>query len=122
MAVVAEVVETGSRQRLLLALGCDRAQGYHFGAAGSPEAIEQLVVGPEPVSPCQRPTQSVRRVADASRRVFDRDPVTAAATDRTVDDSAVRGAPPGGQGESARHASSAVHRARNLGPGALPLA
>ena len=44
MAVVAEGVETASQADQLSALGCDRAQGFHFAAAGPPVAIEQRVL------------------------------------------------------------------------------
>ena len=40
MAVVAEGVETPSQLAQLVELGCDRAQGHWFGAAGSSAAIE----------------------------------------------------------------------------------
>jgi hypothetical protein len=38
------------RCHVVVALGCDRAQGYHFAAAGAPEAIEQLVLRPDVAS------------------------------------------------------------------------
>jgi diguanylate cyclase (GGDEF)-like protein/PAS domain S-box-containing protein len=52
MAVVAEGVETTSQAEQLVALGCDRAQGFRFAAAGAPEAIEQRVrvTGAPPVT------------------------------------------------------------------------
>jgi diguanylate cyclase (GGDEF)-like protein/PAS domain S-box-containing protein len=43
IAVVAEGVETTSQAALLTALGCDRAQGFCFAAAGPPERIENRV-------------------------------------------------------------------------------
>jgi EAL domain-containing protein (putative c-di-GMP-specific phosphodiesterase class I) len=47
MAVVAEGVETQSQLDQLVALGCDRAQGFLFAAADRPEIIEQRVLLPE---------------------------------------------------------------------------
>ncbi|MEA3056471.1 MAG: hypothetical protein QOD30_1903, partial [Actinomycetota bacterium] len=44
MAVVAEGVETASQADQLVALGCDRAQGFYFAPAGPPEAIERRVL------------------------------------------------------------------------------
>jgi EAL domain-containing protein (putative c-di-GMP-specific phosphodiesterase class I) len=46
MAVVAEGVETAAQADELVRLGCDRAQGFHFAAAGRPDAIQQLVLHP----------------------------------------------------------------------------
>jgi diguanylate cyclase (GGDEF)-like protein/PAS domain S-box-containing protein len=47
MAVVAEGVETAAQAQQLVALGCDRAQGYHYAAAAPPEGIEQRVLRPD---------------------------------------------------------------------------
>jgi diguanylate cyclase (GGDEF)-like protein len=44
MAVVAEGVETPSQHQKLVALGCDRAQGYYFAAPGAPCGIEHFVL------------------------------------------------------------------------------
>jgi diguanylate cyclase (GGDEF)-like protein/PAS domain S-box-containing protein len=46
MAVVAEGVETQSQLDQLVALGCDRAQGFLFAPSGPPEAIENRVLRP----------------------------------------------------------------------------
>ena len=45
MSVVAEGVEMQSQLDELIDLGCDRAQGFHFGAAGPPGILEELVRG-----------------------------------------------------------------------------
>lgn len=45
MTVVAEGVEQGSQLDALVSLGCDRAQGFHFGAAGTASALEGKVLG-----------------------------------------------------------------------------
>lgn len=47
-AVVAEGVETTAQAALLTALGCDRAQGFCFGAAGPPERVEDSVLNSRP--------------------------------------------------------------------------
>jgi diguanylate cyclase (GGDEF)-like protein/PAS domain S-box-containing protein len=44
MAVVAEGVETTSQAEQLVALGCDRGQGFWYAAPGPPEAIERRVL------------------------------------------------------------------------------
>jgi diguanylate cyclase (GGDEF)-like protein/PAS domain S-box-containing protein len=46
MSVIAEGVETASQHQTLLGLGCDRAQGYYYAAAGPPEAIEPHLLRP----------------------------------------------------------------------------
>ena len=46
MAVVAEGVESQSQLDELIALGCDRAQGFHMAAAGPPGLIEDRVLRP----------------------------------------------------------------------------
>ncbi|MDQ1438409.1 MAG: hypothetical protein QOK43_2038 [Acidimicrobiaceae bacterium] len=46
LAVVAEGVETKAQLDALVALGCDRAQGFFFGAAASPKSIEDRVLHP----------------------------------------------------------------------------
>ena len=45
MAVVAEGVESQDQLDQLFRLGCDRAQGYLFAAAGGPDLIERRVLG-----------------------------------------------------------------------------
>jgi EAL domain-containing protein (putative c-di-GMP-specific phosphodiesterase class I) len=40
MTVVAEGVEVQSQIDELIDLGCDLAQGFHFGAAGTPALLE----------------------------------------------------------------------------------
>ena len=44
MKVVAEGVETPAQAEQLQAMGCDRAQGFHYAAGGPPEAIEARVL------------------------------------------------------------------------------
>ncbi|HEX7168953.1 MAG TPA: EAL domain-containing protein [Acidimicrobiales bacterium] len=44
MAVVAEGVETHAQVDCLIELGCDRAQGFHFAAAGPASAVEERVL------------------------------------------------------------------------------
>jgi EAL domain-containing protein (putative c-di-GMP-specific phosphodiesterase class I) len=46
MAVVAEGVETCAQLERLVELGCDRAQGFYFAAAGPPETITARVLEP----------------------------------------------------------------------------
>ncbi len=43
LAVVAEGVETQRQLESLVSLDCDRAQGFLFGRAGPPEAVDELV-------------------------------------------------------------------------------
>jgi diguanylate cyclase (GGDEF)-like protein/PAS domain S-box-containing protein len=48
LVVTAEGVETGGQREILEGFGCDRAQGFHFGAPSSPPAIDELVLrGPQ---------------------------------------------------------------------------
>lgn len=49
MEVVAEGVETAAQVEHLVAIGCDRAQGFHFAPAGPANAIEDRLLG-EPVT------------------------------------------------------------------------
>ena len=57
MAVVAEGVETEAQLDVLVALGCDRAQGYLFAVPGPPGAIEARVLRGTWVS-CGEPAAS----------------------------------------------------------------
>jgi EAL domain-containing protein (putative c-di-GMP-specific phosphodiesterase class I) len=45
MTVVAEGVEVQSQLEELIDLGCDLAQGFHLGAAGTPAVLEEHVRG-----------------------------------------------------------------------------
>ena len=44
MVVVAEGVETVSQLDQLVALGCDRAQGFLLAMPGEPTAVDELVM------------------------------------------------------------------------------
>jgi EAL domain-containing protein (putative c-di-GMP-specific phosphodiesterase class I) len=44
MEVVAEGVETGAQGDVLKAIGCDRAQGLHFGPPGNAALVEERMV------------------------------------------------------------------------------
>ena len=48
LAVVAEGVETQTQLDHLIAIGCDRAQGFHFAPAGTAALIEQRVLHGQP--------------------------------------------------------------------------
>lgn len=48
--MVAEGVETEAQLDVLVALGCDRAQGHLFATPGPPGAIEDRVLRDAPVS------------------------------------------------------------------------
>jgi diguanylate cyclase (GGDEF)-like protein len=48
IAAVAEGVETPTQAALLTTLGCDRAQGFCFAAAGPPERVEDRVLSRDP--------------------------------------------------------------------------
>jgi diguanylate cyclase (GGDEF)-like protein len=49
LTVVAEGVELPSQHQVLMDLGCDRAQGFLYAAAGAPDAIDELALaGPSP--------------------------------------------------------------------------
>ena len=50
MAVVAEGVETQAQLDHLVAIGCDRAQGFLFAPAGPAELIEERVLHPVPTN------------------------------------------------------------------------
>ena len=47
LTVVAEGVETSEEMDLVRLLGCDKVQGYFYGAALAPEAVEELLAGEE---------------------------------------------------------------------------
>ncbi|WP_041375441.1 putative bifunctional diguanylate cyclase/phosphodiesterase [Polymorphum gilvum] len=45
MTVVAEGIETAEQERFLMAIGCDRLQGYYIARPGSGEEIEPIILG-----------------------------------------------------------------------------
>jgi EAL domain-containing protein (putative c-di-GMP-specific phosphodiesterase class I) len=55
MAVVAEGVETKQQLDRLTDLGCDRAQGFYFGAAGPAETIAARLAGWTDTGPVASP-------------------------------------------------------------------
>ncbi|MFL5839884.1 MAG: putative bifunctional diguanylate cyclase/phosphodiesterase, partial [Thermoleophilaceae bacterium] len=62
MVVVAEGIETADQAERLVAIGCDMAQGFHFGRALRPTAADAVIVSrthlPTPAEPARPPCRA----------------------------------------------------------------